>query len=226
MKWDHVKEYMHLPLLETKRPQETPPLKQVRRQIADDAELLRIFERTYGKVKEKKIRPLEAQPTFRAKPIPQGPEYLLIDGYNMIFAWEEFSVLAAESLEDARQWLIERICNYQAMKQNNVILVFDAYRVKGAVREVEKVHGISVVYTKEAETADAYIEKTTKQLAKHYRVRVATSDALEQMIIFGHGARRISAGEFYEEVKQTEQELRQFLKDHNEEYKLNIGEIL
>ena len=226
VKWDHVKEYMHLPLLETKRPQETPPLKQVRRQIADDAELLRIFERTYGKVKEKKIRPLEAQPTFRAKPIPQGPEYLLIDGYNMIFAWEEFSVLAAESLEDARQWLIERICNYQAMKQNNVILVFDAYRVKGAVREVEKVHGISVVYTKEAETADAYIEKTTKQLAKHYRVRVATSDALEQMIIFGHGARRISAGEFYEEVKQTEQELRQFLKDHNEEYKLNIGEIL
>ena len=135
-------------------------------------------------------------------------------------------MLAAESLEDARQWLIERICNYQAMKQNNVILVFDAYRVKGAVREVEKVHGISVVYTKEAETADAYIEKTTKQLAKHYRVRVATSDALEQMIIFGHGARRISAGEFYEEVKQTEQDLRQFLKDHNEEYKLSISEIL
>jgi len=101
------------------------------------------------------------------------------------------------------------------MKQNNVILVFDAYKVKGTQREVEEVHGISVVYTKEAETADQYIEKTSKQLSKKYRVRVATSDNLEQIIIFGHGAVRVSAMEFLAEVKETEQEIRKFIEENN-----------
>ena len=123
--------------------------------------------------------------------------------------------IAEESLQDARTLLIDRICNYQEMKQNNVILVFDAYRVKGDNREVEKVHGISVVYTKEAETADAYIEKATQELCKNYRVRVATSDNLEQIIIFGHGARRVSAYEFKTEVEAVEADIRAFIKENN-----------
>ena len=102
------------------------------------------------------------------------------------------------------------------MRQNNVILVFDAYKVKGMQREIENIHGVSVVYTKEAETADSYIEKTSRELCKNYRVRVATSDNLEQMIIFGHGARRVSAGEFHTEVENAEQEMREFVKNNNQ----------
>ena len=187
--------------------------------IADEEELLRIFESTYGKVKTKTPRPMqkhnESLKKYKAKPIPDGPVYLLIDGYNIIFAWHDLKRIAEESLEDARVLLVDRICNYQAMKQNNVILVFDAYRVKGNQREVEDVHGIKVVYTKEAETADQYIEKTSKQLSKNYRVRVATSDNLEQIIIFGHGAIRVSAAEFQREVQETENEIREFIKTNN-----------
>ena len=97
------------------------------------------------------------------------------------------------------------------MRHLNVILVFDAYKVKDAVRETEKIHGVTVVYTKTAETADAYIEKTSKELCKNYRVRVATSDNLEQMIVFGNGANRIPAGEFIAEVKKAERELKSYI---------------
>lgn len=221
VKWDQVFAHMHLPALALQPVEEMVPFtpKTTQKRIADEEELLRIFERTYGAVKQKPHKALRRQPsevTHKAKPIPQGPEYLLIDGYNIIFAWDEFAEIAKQSLEDARQLLIQRICNYQAMRKNNVILVFDAYRVKGERREVETVHGISVVYTKEAETADAYIEKTTKELCKHYRVRVATSDNLEQIIIFGHGARRVPAAEFLTEVETVEEELRTFIREHNQ----------
>ena len=101
------------------------------------------------------------------------------------------------------------------MKQNNVIIVFDAYKVKGEYREIESIYGIKVVYTKEAETADSYIEKTTEKLVKNYRVRVATSDNLVQMIIFGTGAERVSAKEFYDEVSKCEEELRELIKKNN-----------
>ena len=159
--------------------------------------------------------PQKEDKPYRAEEAPKGPEYLLVDGYNIIFAWEALSKIAGESLETAREMLIRRLCNYRAMRKNNVILVFDAYRVKGSVREVETVHGISVVYTKEAETADAYIEKTTKELVRHYRVRVATSDRLEQIIVFGHGTARVSATEFLAEVETAEKEMRDFIEKHN-----------
>jgi len=124
-------------------------------------------------------------------------------------------LMAEDNPDDARELLINRICNYQALKQNNVILVFDAYKVKGGRRSIEKHHGITVVYTEEAETADSYIEKATHELCKNYRVKVATSDRLEQIIIFGHGAYRISASEFLHEVKEAEEEMREIISLNN-----------
>ena len=220
VKWDKVFEYMHIPALSASEPEYTPKTREARRMIADEEELLRIFEQTYGKVKQRTpqtMRTPKPAQSFKAKPLPDGPSYLLIDGYNIIFAWEDLKSIAEQSLEDARKLLCDRICSYQAMRRNNVILVFDAYKVKGVQREVEKLHGITVVYTKEAETADAYIEKATKQLCRHNRVRVATSDNLEQMIIFGHGARRVTARELLEEVEQTEEEIREFIRRNNDE---------
>ena len=227
VKWSDVYDYMHLPLTieDEEAIEEAAAVREYRPIAASDDELLRIFERTYGKVEQKaykamrKVSETSDVKHHKAKPLPKGPEYLLIDGYNIIFAWDELKKAAENSLEEARKLLIDRVCNYRAVKKNNVILVFDAYKVKGVVREVEKIRGISVVYTKEAETADAYIEKTTKELCKEYRVRVATSDNLEQVIIFGHGARRVPASEFYEEVVNAEKEIREFIKNNNEENK-------
>lgn len=221
VKWDKVYDYMHIPLYEKEPKAEavTQMPRQAARQIADEEELLRIFEKTYGKVQIRNPKPMRSyskpSSSFKAKPLPQGPEYLLIDGYNIIFASDELKKAAEESLDDARRLLTQRICNYQAMRENNVILVFDAYKVKGVERETEKIHGISVVYTKEAETADAYIEKVTKQLTSKHRVRVATSDNLEQMIIFGHGAKRVTANELMEEVRTAEEEIRNLIHKNN-----------
>ena len=187
--------------------------------VAEDRELLAIFERTYGPIRRDPrtaFRPASEPPVQKpaAAPSPQAPspEYLLVDGYNIIFAWEDLNALARESIDAARQKLIDILCNYQGFRRCQLILVFDAYRVKGSQGEVEKVHNISVVYTKEAETADMYIEKVTHQLGRDRLVRVATSDALEQLIILGHGALRISASAFREEVAQVEQAIRDFLE--------------
>lgn len=127
------------------------------------------------------------------KPRFQGEEYLLVDGYNIIHAWDDLKRLAAQDLDGARLRLMDILSNYQGWRKCHVILVFDAYRVKGNPGSVEKYHNIHVVYTKEAETADMYIEKTTYEIAREHRVRVATSDGLEQVIILGHGAQRMSA---------------------------------
>ena len=135
--------------------------------------------------------------------MPLGPDYLLVDGYNIIFAWEDLRALARESLDAARAKLIDILCNYQGFRQCELILVFDAYKVKGNPGTVQRVHNITVVYTKEAETADMYIEKATHRLGKDRRIRVATSDGLEQVIILGHGALRLSASAFREEVDQA-----------------------
>ena len=219
--WYEVFDHMHVPTIAKQKEAAEMPIEPVKRQSmpADDDTLLAIYERTYGKVQRRTPNvlrtPQKEDKPYRAKEAPKGPEYLLVDGYNIIFAWEALSKIAGESLETAREMLIRRLCNYRAMRKNNVILVFDAYRVKGSVREVETVHGISVVYTKEAETADAYIEKTTKELVRHYRVRVATSDRLEQIIVFGHGTARVSATEFLAEVETAEKEMRDFIEKHN-----------
>ena len=129
---------------------------------------------------------------------------MLVDGYNIIFAWDELKELAKDNLNMARDRLIDILCNYQGFKQCNLILVFDAYKVKGNVGSAEKIHNINVVYTKEAETADMYIEKITHEIGKKHRVRVATSDNLEQIIILGNGATRLSANELLQEVKLAE----------------------
>ena len=138
------------------------------------------------------------------KPQEKVAEYLLVDGYNVIFAWDELKELAKDNLNMARDRLIDILCNYQGFKQCNLILVFDAYKVKGNVGSAEKIHNINVVYTKEAETADMYIEKITHEIGKKHRVRVATSDNLEQIIILGNGATRLSANELLQEVKLAE----------------------
>ncbi len=140
-------------------------------------------------------------------------EYLLVDGYNIIFAWQELKSAAEESLDIARDRLINILKNYQGAKGINVIVVFDAYLVKGSKGSVEKSDNIYVVYTKEAETADNYIEKTAAALSKEYRVTVATSDYLEQVIIIGRGARRISANDLKNEVEAVNKIIRERIEE-------------
>ncbi|WP_417007760.1 NYN domain-containing protein, partial [Anaerotruncus massiliensis (ex Togo et al. 2019)] len=228
VKWDEVPAHMHLEsvLGAPKEPAGVPGERAAERRAADycamvaeDRELLEIFERTYGPIRRdprKAFRPVRREPARRPPSQPpkglDGPEYLLVDGYNIIFAWDDLNALAQENLDAARGRLVDLLCNYRGFRQCEVIVVFDAYRVKGNPGEVERVHNISVVYTKEAETADMYIEKVTRELGKHNRVRVATSDALEQLIILGHGALRISADAFREEVAQVEQAIREYLE--------------
>lgn len=216
VKWNEVYNHMHLEGIRFYEDNEDDE-ETVRQRaenyldmVADDNELMQIFERTYGPV-TRKVSSYTVRKTAspqkkygKAKPLPQGPEYLLVDGYNIIFAWDELKEIARNSLEAARDRLIDILCNYQGFKQCELILVFDAYKVKGNTGSVEKIHNINVVYTKEAETADMYIEKTTHELGKKHRVRVATSDSLEQIIILGNGATRISANEFLSEVKSAE----------------------
>ncbi len=145
----------------------------------------------------------------------EGPEYLLVDGYNVIFAWDNLNKLAESSIDGARNALINILCNYQGYKKCEVIVVFDAYKVKGNHREIEKVNNITVVYTKEAETADMYIEKASLDLAKKHKVRVVTSDALEQVIILGNGALRVSSREFQAEVSAAEQTIRNIIENNH-----------
>lgn len=187
-----------------------------RSQIAEDKELMAIFEMTYGKIDrdprhalhtEKEVRTPKQKPTE----IFNGKEYLLVDGYNIIFSWDELSGIAKENLDLARSMLINTLCNYRGFKQCDVILVFDAYKVKGGEGSVEQVGNISVVYTKEAETADMYIEKVTHELSKGNRIRVATSDGTEQIIILGNGAYRVSASEFHDEVLRVEKAIREYI---------------
>ncbi|MCI8387138.1 MAG: GTP-binding protein [Clostridiales bacterium] len=224
VKWSDVPQYKHIDSgIELDSSDEADIADRVERYIrtvADDAELMRIFERTYGPIKHKTIhepRVKKSAPTV-SKPIKsptryssKSKEYLLIDGYNIIFAWDELNKLAAESLDLARNELITRISNYQGFKQCEIIIVFDAYKVKHGQGELERINNISVVYTKEAETADTYIEKATHELSKTHRVRVATSDNQEQLIILGNGAIRLSASGFHAEVEAVEKEIREFL---------------
>ena len=156
------------------------------------------------------FRPVQKRerPDFDAQQWEILPEYLLVDGYNIIFAWDELNALAKDSLEAARHKLMDILCNYQGYQKCNLILVFDAYRVPGSPGSIEQYHNIHVVYTKEAETADMFIEHVTHEIGKGRRVRVATSDGMEQIIILGHGALRVSARMFHEEVQNVEKQIR------------------
>ena len=177
---------------------------------AADKELQEIFERTYGKVERRAFEPSKKPARtsladhYDVTIHSEDTEYLLVDGYNIIFAWDELQRLAAQDIAAARGALIDILANYQGFRKCRVIVVFDAYKVKGNPGSVQTVHGIKVVYTKEAETADTYIERATYELRRERRVRVATSDGPEQVIILGHGALRVSARAFHAEVEAAE----------------------
>ena len=224
VKWDQVSDYMHLDscLREEKAPD---PPGSVRRSAPAggavlDKELQAIYERTYGPVKDRAFVPVserKARESYRPKaaPIPKGPEYVLVDGYNIIHAWDELKAVAEDNLDAARQLLMDLMSNYQALRGCRLILVFDAYRVPLHKEEIICWHNIHVVYTKEAETADAYIEKTSREIAKDHRVRVASSDGMEQLIVLSQGALRVSAEAFRREVEQSGEELRALLRRIN-----------
>ena len=191
---------------------------------AEDKELAEIFNRTYGK-SETKGKTGSAYDPMSVVHRPSAPrkveiklqerqeEYLLVDGYNIIFSWDELNEMSKTNIAAARQKLMDVLCNYQGFKKCTLILVFDAYKVEGFQGEVQKYHNIHVVYTKEAETADQYIEKTVHQIAKKYKVTVATSDATEQVIIWGAGAMRMSAQGLLQEVQETNREIRRLLEE-------------
>ncbi len=221
--WNQVQDYMHL---ESVRKTANRPIagqafarqSAAARDFADPKELEEIFVRTYGPIRrdrqgvgrvEKSFhREPEQQPVRKSAPRKPEREYLLVDGYNIIFSWEDLKELAEVNLEAARGKLMDILCNLQGYRKNTVILVFDAYRVEGSKGSISKYHNIHVVYTKEAETADQYIEKTAHELGRQYDVTVATSDALEQVIILGQGAKRMSAQGLLEEVQNVNAEIR------------------
>ena len=217
VKWDQVRQYQHLetPLLswQPERAPEPPrPRPSYAASAAEDKELQAIFERTYGPVKQRRaFDPPRKEAVLADKVTIRDQEpvekYLLVDGYNIIFAWEDLNALAQNSMDRARQALMDELCSYQSYTSQHVILVFDAYRVKGGQRRVERYHNIHVVYTQEAETADQYIEQASYTLGKRYQVRVASSDNLEQIIVLGHGCIRVSAKGFREEVELVKQEV-------------------
>ena len=240
--WREVEQYMHLePALRQERetPEEEPEKVQaVKRSVsigpslADDKELQAIFEKTYGAVKQgragwtRSVGKREKERREGKGKLPQDressggrarkkreKEYLLVDGYNIIFAWEELRELAAANIDSARDKLMDILSNYQGYCRNTLILVFDAYKVKGGQGSVQKYHNIYVVYTKEAETADQYIEKAVHEISRDYPVTVATSDALEQVIILGAGAARLSAAGLKEEIEAASQEMRTYFQD-------------
>ena len=234
MPWDKVTEYMHLEsfLKSAQVSQEKTDFSEaagrwetggnsgggmVSSGLAEDKELEQIFERTYGPVKRREWHRTEVRETEERRPAKKTEEsYLLVDGYNIIFSWDELRSLSEVNITSARNALMDILCNYQGFKKDTLILVFDAYKVEGNPGQVFKYHNIYVVYTKEAETADQYIEKTVHRMNRKYEVTVATSDALEQVIILGQGAQRLSAQGLKEDVEQTCREIRQILEERRE----------
>jgi translation elongation factor EF-G/predicted RNA-binding protein with PIN domain len=192
--------------------------------LALDKELLAIFERTYGPVEHRRFldRPLqkpdEASPTWKV-PLDghrfEGEEYLLVDGYNILHAWSDLSAVARQDMDAARKILMDILSNYRGFREREIILVFDAYKVPGGERRTERYHNIHVVYTKEAETADAYIERATFDISKKHRVTVATSDGSVQMIILGHGALRLTPRALREEIEQTAADITAIIAANN-----------
>ena len=223
--WSQVRNYMHVdsgwgktrPAPEEEAAPRQRRMAAYRATLEEDAELMKIFEQTYGPIKRDPLaafRPVQKteRPDFAAEQWTIAPEYLLVDGYNIIFAWDELNALAKESLDAARKKLADILCNYQGFKKCVLILVFDAYRVPGSPGSIEQYHNIHIVYTKEAETADMFIEHVTHEIGKGRRVRVATSDGMEQIIILGHGALRVSARMFHQEVQEVEKEIRRYVQ--------------
>ena len=183
-------------------------------QVGDD-ELMAIFEQTYGIVERRSFQPQrpparrELADSYSIREQQLGPDYLLVDGCNIIFAWVDLRDLAQADFHAAQSRLMDILSDYQGIKGCILILVFDAYRVEGHPEETFQYHNIHVVYTKEAETADQYIERTVHKIGRKHNVTVATSDGLEQIIIMGQGAARISARGFKDEIASAKQQMRE-----------------
>ncbi len=213
--------------------------------LQTDKELEEIFVRTFGPIRQKtaysgsslgyekipegkseskQLKASELKQQKQTEPKEPVKEYLLVDGYNIIFSWDELNRLAKENMDSARHKLMDILCNYQGFKKCILILVFDAYKVKGGTGEVQDYHNIHVVYTKEAETADEYIEKVTHDIARKHHVTVATSDALEQMIILGQGAVRLSAGDLKEEILRIRDQIRRDYLERQPSGRSYLGE--
>lgn len=217
--WYEVKEYMHFPSIMQEKPSDSSEEKQTAYRVSketdawiDTEEVDRIIAQSVGANKKQKTLPKKKVPEYyksTSKPKKQEvrEEYLLVDGYNVIFAWEDLKDLAQISIGGARGKLLDVLCDYQGMKKCNLIVVFDAYRVQGHKTEISTYHNIHVVFTKEAETADQYIEKFAHENGKKYNVTVATSDGLEQIIIRGQGCRLLSARELKDEIERTKKTL-------------------
>ena len=206
VRWDQVAQHMHIPFVFKK-------IKKTANNIQDkskfdniDDELENIFTRTYGPVKQRSGEHQVTKKIFNESSYKYIPECLLVDGYNVIHAWPELKELAKDNLDAARMRLIDIMCNYQGYKKCILILVFDAYKVKDNIGSTTKYHNIYIVYPKEAQTVNLYIERATHELASKYNITVATSDALEQLIVLGQGGKRISSRELRLEVAQLDQE--------------------
>ena len=210
VKWDKVTQFMHLDSGLKADRQEAPSI--ITRNLRmDDKELEAIMEREFGPVK----RPLYHTPENRpaAEPLtirPPRQSALIVDGYNIIFAWDELSAIAREDLDAARRKLCDLLSSYAGFRKCRLVVVFDGYKVKGNPGEKQTFHNIQVVYTKENETADAYIESLVAQIGSNYAVRVATSDSLVQLSSLRSGVLRMPARELWEELERTNREMNQY----------------
>lgn len=236
--WYEVKEYMHLPSIMQEKPSDSSEEKQTAYRVSketdawiDTEEVDRIIAQSVGANKKQKTLPKKKVPEYyksTSKPKKQEvrEEYLLVDGYNVIFAWEDLKDLAQVSIDGARGKLLDVLCDYQGMKKCNLIVVFDAYRVQGHKTEISTYHNIHVVFTKEAETADQYIEKFAHENGKKYNVTVATSDGLEQIIIRGQGCQLLSARELKDEIERTKKTLFEEHPQESKKLSLSLKDML
>lgn len=236
--WYEVKEYMHLPSIMQEKPSNSSEEKQTAYRVPEETdawidteEVDRIIAQSVGANKKQKTLPKKKLPEYyksTSKPKKQEvrEEYLLVDGYNVIFAWEDLKDLAQVSIDGARGKLLDVLCDYQGMKKCNLIVVFDAYRVQGHKTEISTYHNIHVVFTKEAETADQYIEKFAHENGKKYNVTVATSDGLEQIIIRGQGCRLLSARELKDEIERTKKTLFEEHPQESKKLSLSLKDML
>lgn len=227
VKWNRVEEYMHLESCLEKEKPYTPPVNRRNLHI-DDKELEAIMEREFGKPKYELYRTTARNEEATADiELTERKNYVLVDGYNVIFAWDELKSLADTDLGAARERLMEIMCNYSAYTKNNVVLVFDAYKVPGNKGERFDFHNIHVVYTKERELGDVYIEKLISEIGKNDRVRVVTSDNLIQLSAVRFGVLRMSAAEFEREVDSVHAKIGKFLDEIREKNpKTKIDEII
>ena len=216
--WDQVKDYMHLESCLKPPVEETAPIAAPRyRSLSiDDRELEAIMEREFGKIKRpqysaRQVNAAASEPAFEKK-----PEFIIVDGYNLIFAWDELKKLAADRLDLARGRLMDMLSNYCGFTKAKLVLVFDGFRTPGNPGSREDYHNINVAFTKDGETGDAYIERLADEIGKNYSVRVVTSDNLIRLSALRSGVLRCSSGEFKNEVEWVLGQIDAVLKKSNE----------